>query len=250
MNARRLVDLILDSEEQEYVPPGYTQIDSYVGGDYVLKLWSGIGHVGGSEQKFYEISLNKKGHSFATDNQNSAVKGSVLLLGHRRDLVAKVSEWTSKYGTIYVGSVNQRKLQFYRKIIGYYLTRFHLSDYLAPFDECDGVPEYFAISQKATMARESLEETDISAHVDDAPAYTERLQRIASRKLDDLFAEGEINPDNLDGWIESIAMETVHEFLTPAKDHLTGTEETMAEEFVRLVQYLNRYAGDTTASQA
>lgn len=143
MNARRLLAHLF---EDEYAPEGYVLLDTVRAGDYELKLWKGNAHVNGKPIRFNEVSLNAVGRSFDPESQNKRFTGGTHALGHRFEFLEVVSNWISTFGDLYIGSYNPEKLALYHRLFTRYLKKVSVSDVYAPFDECEGKPEYFHVT--------------------------------------------------------------------------------------------------------
>jgi hypothetical protein len=140
----------------EYVPEGYELLDTVDVGDYTLKLWQGEGHVRGVAVKFYEISLNAHGRSFAPEEQNK--KFATTMAMPARSVMRVVGEWIKRYGGLYIGSYSPRKLATYHHMFKRYLPQLKVSDPFAPFDECEGKPEYFTVNSMPSALERALAE--------------------------------------------------------------------------------------------
>lgn len=154
MNAGIVVHHLLE----DYVPDGYTLLDTAQAGDYTLKLWEGESHVNGRKVQFREISLNAAKRDFDRASQAKKYTGSIHALGHRQDLLRVVANWIKKFGDLYIGSYEPSKLAFYHKIIKRHLPQLSISEPYAPFDECEGKPEYFKITAPAAVIESILED--------------------------------------------------------------------------------------------
>lgn len=156
MNARALIRCLLDSDGDNYVPEGYTLLDTAQVGDYTLRLWQGMGHVKGEPVKFNEVSLNAKGRSFDPDSQVKKYAGSTHALGSRKEFMQVVSRWLQHYGDLYIGSYIPSKLAVYHRLFKHYLPRTQVGEPRAAFDECEGKPEYFHVVPAGSSVIESL----------------------------------------------------------------------------------------------
>lgn len=142
MNAKAIVFRLLE----DYAPEGYHLVDTAEAGNYELKLWQGLAHVDGKPVKFNEVSLNAKGLDFDPESQHKKHTGSTYALGHRREMLSIINNWIQRRGALYIGSYVPAKLKIYHKLFKRYLPRFCVSDMYAPFDECEGKPEYFYVT--------------------------------------------------------------------------------------------------------
>lgn len=174
MNAGALVYCLLDAEG-EYTPEGYRLLDAAHVGEYELKLWQGQNHKNGEPVKFNEISLNRKGRSFDPASQQQKFPASTSAIGHWSELYNVVAKWINTYGDLYVGSYNPSKLAIYLRMFKRYLPHLDVSAPYAPFDECEGEPEYFHIMPKAGIRESVADEPDPNAEIDKLGDYRENI---------------------------------------------------------------------------
>lgn len=159
MNAQALVFCLLDAEG-EYTPDGYRLLDTAQVGDYELKLWQGNAHFKGQPVKFNEVSLNAKGRSFDPESQHQKFRPTnTHALGKRGELLKTIIHWINRWGELYIGSYLPSKLKVYHHLFRRYLPHLNVSDPFAPFDECEGKPEYFHVTTKPGIG-ESVDEID------------------------------------------------------------------------------------------
>lgn len=186
MTSKELSCLLL---EDDYTPEGYNLLDTAVVGDYVLKLWEGIGHTNGEPFKFNEVSLNASGRSFDKESQETKYKGGTHALGHRMDFLKVIAGWLARFGTLYIGSYNPDKLSIYYKLFRRYLKGFTISEPYPAWDECEGKPEYFKVEGTRDMI-ESLLGSNYPTCKEDVLA-AEAIDAFEEKRL-----QGEVNADN------------------------------------------------------
>lgn len=225
MNAGALVYCLLDAEG-EYTPEGYKLLDTAQVGDYTLKLWQGNAHVRGRPVKFNEVSLNAKGRSFDPDSQLQKFRpGSQAIhaLGNRYDFMRIVAGWIQRWGELYVGSYVPSKLNVYYKMFRRYLPHFDISAPYAPFDECEGKPEYFHVTASHGVVEsilEAQEDVDTRRYVDELPTFVDRATTEATRKFKEAVDAGTVNEDNFGEMAESIVQEVVDNLRLTTGDEL------------------------------
>lgn len=234
MNAGVVVHHLLE----DYVPDGYTLLDTAQAGDYILKLWEGESHVNGKPVHFREISLNAAGRDFDQASQAQKYTGSIHALGHRQDLLRVVANWLKKFGDLYIGSYEPAKLAFYHKILKRHLRQLNISEPYAAFDECEGKPEYFKISAPAGVIESILEDenVDVNRYVSDLPDVMSQAIDAARKVYVAKIKSGEVDDDNFGEWAEAVVDEIVNKF------HLTSNDELVDEKTRNTLLYhvLNR----------
>lgn len=214
MNAGALVFCLLDAEG-EWTPEGYQLLDAAKVGDYQLKLWRGNAHVNGEPVQFNEVSLNAAGRSFDPESQNQKFTGSIHALGKRGELLYTVAKWINKFGDLYIGSYVPKKLSVYHRLFKHYLPSLKVSDPYAPFDECEGTPEYFHVSAGAGVAESILEdssEESIQRFVDKLPSIEQQAVNRCIRIFSGLQKKGFVNEDNFGDMAEDTVKEVVDKF--------------------------------------
>lgn len=232
MNAGALVYCLLDAEG-DYTPEGYELLDTAQVGDYELKLWRGRGHVSGEEVKFNEISLNAVGRSFDPDSQRQHFPGSTHALGHRSELLNTVARWINKYGDLYIGSYSQSKLAVYYNMFRRYLRQFDVSVPYAPFDECEGQPEYFHVKGSAAVVEAILQESvndsepepvNVQHYIDKVPSAVAALTAEAKQKLVGMALSGDVNRENFNEVAENVVDHIVYSSNFLAGDELVDND--------------------------
>jgi len=244
MNAAQLAFSLLETDG-EWTPEGYTLVAAADVGDYNMKLWQGKKHIKGEEVKFNEISLNRRGLSFDPDSQQKRQVGGHHALGHRHEFLDLVRSWISKYGTLLVGSYNQDKLSFYHRLLRRYLPRVHVSDPFPPFDESEGVADYFTIGDARNIRPmgESAENVDPQRYIDELPSTLDRMKEAALERYKECLPG--INRDNFCDWADEIALAIVYEFMQPDQLELVDSRESFNLAFQDLSAYLVKYADST-----
>lgn len=241
MNAGALVYCLLDAEG-EYTPEGYKLLDTANVGDYELKLWQGNAHVGGRPVKFNEVSLNAKGRSFDPESQLTKFRpGSVThALGSRWELMRVVAAWLHRWGDLYIGSYVPSKLRVYHRMFLRYLPGFKVTNPYAPFDECEGKPEYFHVTAPAGLAESILresEDVDTSRYVNALPSFVDRATSEATQKFKEQVESGAVNDDNFGEVAEAVVTEVVDNLQLT-----TGNELVDIELFNSLLTNVLSYA--------
>lgn len=238
MNAGALVYCLLDADG-EYTPEGYRLLDTAAVGDYELRLWQGIGHVQGEPVKFNEVSLNAKGRSFDPESQAKKYPGSTHALGNRWELMYTVANWIKKYGDLYIGSYNPGKLAVYYKLFKHYLPRLQISKPFAPFDECEGKPEYFHVTATGSMIESILAEAaeDPKRYLDALPAVVDNAKAAALKMFTERVQAGDVNDDNFGEMAEAVVNTVVDNFRLS-----TGDELVDINQFNELLQHVLVYA--------
>ena len=234
MNAGVVVHHLLE----DYVPDGYTLLDTAQAGDYTLKLWEGESHVNGEPVSFREISLNATGRDFDQASQAKKFTGSIHALGHRQDMLRIVANWINKFGELYVGSYEPSKLSLYHRLLKRHLPQLTISEPYAPFDECEGKPEYFKINASSRVIESILEDdnVDVNRYVNDLPDVTSQAIDAARTEFVHKIRTGEANDDNFGEWAEAIVDSIVNKF------HLTSEDELVDQKTRNTLLYhvLNR----------
>lgn len=228
MNAGALVFCLLDAEG-EWTPEGYRLLDSTQVGDYQLKLWRGIGHVNGEQVEFNEVSLNAAGRRFDPESQKQKFAGSIHALGKRGELLYTVANWIKKFGDLYIGSYVPRKLSVYNKLFKHYLPSLNVSDPYAPFDECQGEPEYFHVTAAKGVAESIVEDSSdgtILRLVERLPSIEDQATARCIRIFSGLQKKGVVNEDNFGDMAEDVVKEVVDTF-----HYQTGNEVVDANFF-------------------
>jgi len=229
MNAGALVYCLLDDDGNS-TPEGYELLDAAQAGDYELKLWRGMAHVEGKPVKFNEISLNAVGRKFDQASQATKYPGSIHALGHRFELLHIVARWIKKFGDLYIGSYEPGKLSVYHRLFRRYLTRLQVTEPYAPFDECDGKPEYFHVSGDSPVVESILLEADDNVDDETVRGYLNAMPDFMSRAIDEARKQykeainsGEVNEDNFELWAESVVDEIVDKFNLTTGDELVDS---------------------------
>lgn len=234
MLSEALVFCLLDAEG-DYTPDGYTLLDKVSAGDYELKLWQGIAHVNSVPRKFSEISLAAHGRSFDPESQKQKYTGSVSALGHRHELLAVIERWLKRYGELFVGSYNSHKLALYHKLFQRYLRGLYVSSPYAPFDECEGQPEYFKVSANTPAARESSE--DLKRRLLDLPSAEEKVFTDIKATLDALIKNRELTDDNKNEVIDDVVSEAMDK-----SGFITEYSQEEARQIARMITRAQVYA--------
>ena len=243
MNAGALVYCLLDADG-EYTPDGYRLLDTAVVGDYELRLWQGTGHVRGEPVKFNEVSLNAKGRSFDPDSQAKKYPGSTHALGNRWELLSTVSKWIRKFGDLYIGSYEPKKLAVYYRLFKRYLPRLQISAPHAPFDECQGEPEYFHVTAADRVLESILaeaEEEDYRRYLDFVLPVVDKAKAAALKLFTEQVQAGSVNGGNVGEMAEAAVNTIVDDFQLS-----TGDELVDVEQFNELLHYVLAYAGSIT----
>jgi hypothetical protein len=221
MKAGALVYCLLDAEGV-YTPEGYELVDTAHVGDYELRLWRGMGYVGGSPVKFNEVSLNAVGRSFDPESQKKKYTGSIHGLGKRGELLYTVASWIKQFGDLYIGSYVPGKLSLYHKLFKRYLPQLSVSDPYAPFDECEGTPEYFHVSGTVGVVESILQDSnlyEVDRYLKILPSVEEQATARAVRIFTSLQKKGSVNEDNFGDMAEDTVNEVVNNF-----GYVTGNE--------------------------
>jgi len=226
MNAGALVYCLLDAEG-EYTPEGYKLLDTATVGDYVLKLWQGNAHVGGRSVKFNEVSLNAKGRSFDPESQHQKFRPTSHALGQRGELLHTVARWINHWGELYIGSYIPSKLKIYHHLFRHYLPRLNVSKPFAPFDECEGKPEYFLVTGDQGVVESILAEAvdnEPQHYLNGLPSVVDRATKAATEKFIQRVQAGDVNDDNFGEMAESIVQEVVDNLQLTTGDELVDID--------------------------
>ena len=249
MNAGALVFCLLDAEG-DYDPEGYRLLDSAQAGDYQLKLWQGTGHVDGKPVTFNEVSLNAVGRSFDPESQAKKFPGSTQALGHRAELLQVVANWLSRFGELYVGSHNLKKLGFYHRVFKRYLPRLKVSEPYAPFDESKGVSDYFHISAPRSVIESILaeadEDVDAQRYVDALPDVFSQAINAANKMFAHEIESGSVDEDNFGEMAESVVNEIVDKFNLTTGDELVDIRNFQTIHY-HLLKQVDRFWPRTDA---
>jgi hypothetical protein len=150
-----------------------------------------------------------------------------------------------------VGSGVPRKAEFYHRLFKRYLSRLRVSDLYAPFDECEGKPEYFAVSATGKETMESLLESlepqddfDPGSYIDELPSWEEQIQEMGRREIDELRSKGQLNADNYCEYAESIARNIVDKYQQPFQVEWEASNGLANRTERKLCNYLILYAGN------
>jgi hypothetical protein len=193
---------------------------------------------------FNEVSLNAVGRRFDPESQAKKFPGSILALGHRSELLQVVANWLSRFGELYVGSHNLKKLGFYHRVFKRYLPRLKVSEPFAPFDESKGVSDYFHISAPRSVIESILAEADENV---DAQRYVNELPDAFSQAVDEankMFARvvesGAVTEDNFGEMAESVVNEIVDKFNLTTGDELVDIRNfnTVLHHLLKHVDHL------------
>lgn len=228
MNAGALVFCLLDAEA-EYTPEGYELLSTAHVGDYELRLWRGEAHVKGEPIQFNEVSLNAVGQKFDPDSQKQKFKGSIHGLGKRGELLYTVAGWIKKFGDLYIGSYVPKKLSIYHRLFKHYLPQFDVSKPYAPFDECEGVSEYFHVTAGHGVVESILQEntlTEVERYLNALPSVEDQAAARVNRIMAGLKSKGFVNEDNFGEMAEDAVKEVVNNF-----GYTTGNEVVDAAFF-------------------
>ena len=224
MNAHAIVQALLEVEDVLEVPEGYKLLDTAQAGDYILRLWQGNAHVNGEPVKFNEVSLNAAGRRFDKTAQATKYPGSIHALGHRQELLHTLAKWIKQYGELYIGSYEQDKVALYHRLLKRHLSRLSISDLYAPFDECEGKPEYFRVTAPSTVIEsilaEAVDDVDPKRYVDGLPDVTTQAVDEASKMFARIVANGAVTQDNFGEMAESVVNEVVDKFNLTSGDEL------------------------------
>jgi len=240
MNAGALVYCLLDAEG-DYTPEGYHLLDTAQVGDYELKLWQGRAHIKGQPIKFNEVSLNAVGRKFDPESQRQKFPGSTHALGHRFELLHTVANWIKQHGDLYIGSYIPHKLTVYHKLFKRYLTRLTVSEPYAPFDECEGEPEYFHVTGNPGVLESILSEmegdADVRRYVDGLPSAVDNATEQATKIFAGQVESGLVNDDNYPEMAEAAVEEVVN------NSHLaSGNEVVDIDTFNTVLRNVLAYA--------
>lgn len=242
MNAGALVYCLLDAEG-EYTPEGYRLVDTVLAGDYELRLWQGTAHQDGKPVIFNEISFNATGRSFDPGSQAVKFTGSTQALGHRRELLNTVAGWIKKFGELYVGSYNPKKLGVYHQLFRRYMPRLEISEPYPAFDESEGAPDYFKVTGSATVVESLLQENgddaEVQRYVSMLPDMIEKAYAESVEVYTDMFKKGSVNADNFLEMAEFAVDEAVYMSSLASGNELVDSELHKAV-LPRLIAYAER----------
>lgn len=243
MNAGALVFCLLDAEG-DYTPEGYRLLDAAQAGDYELKLWQGTKHVDGKPVDFNEVSLNAVGRSFDPESQTKKFKGSIYALGHRAELLRIVANWLNRFGELYVGSHDPKKLGFYYRIFKKYLPRLKVTEPYPPFDESEGEPDYFHVGASRSVIesilQEAADDVDAQRYVNELPDTMSQAVDAANKMFARVVESGAVNEDNFGEMAESVVNEIVDKFNLTTGDELVDIR-TFNTILHHLLKHVDRF---------
>lgn len=227
MNAGALVYCLLDAEG-DYTPEGYQLLDTAHVGDYELKLWQGQAHIKGQPIKFNEVSLNAVGRRFDPESQKQKFPGSTHALGHRSELLRTVANWIRQHGDLYIGSYIPSKLRVYHRMFRRYLQRLSVSEPYAPFDECNGEPEYFLVQGQPGVLESILEaaeaDVDVRRYIDELPSVVDRATTEATKIFAEQVDKGLVNDENFPEMAEAAVDEVVNNLRLTSGDEVVDID--------------------------
>lgn len=91
-------------------------------GDWEVGLFFSPSGMSGINDSFYQISLNRKGFGFIEDQDNKNVPVNKNFISDFRRVESLLEKWIEEYDQHdhYVGSMNDRKLRTYKKLLDRY----------------------------------------------------------------------------------------------------------------------------------